>query len=168
MTDNNNNFLVACGLSALLLLFGISAAQAESPLQGGWIATSWTDAEGNTNDEPQPAIWVFTDTHYSMMIAASDEPRATYEGEDLTDAEKLVAYDTLIANSGRYTVDGNTLTTYAYVAKDPNYMSEFPENQSTYEFERDGDTLKIRSTDFGIDFATTLTRVENDSPDWID
>jgi len=65
------------------------AAAAATPLEGAWVVESWTDADGNTNDDPQPALYIFTPTHYSIMIAQGDEPRAGYEGDDMSDAEKL-------------------------------------------------------------------------------
>ncbi len=142
------------------------AAAAATPLEGAWVVTSWTDADGNTNDDPQPALYIFTATHYSIMIAQGDEPRAGYEGDDMTDAEKLGAYDTLIANAGRYEIDGNVLKTRAYVAKDTNYMGGWPENEATYEFERDGDSLTIKSLTFAIGFTSALRQVEGTPNPW--
>ena len=147
-----------------LPLPGVAAA--ETPLEGAWIVTSWTDADGNTNDDPQPALYVFTSTHYSIMIAQGEEPRTGYEGDDITDGEKVGAYDTFIANSGRYEVDGNVLKTRAYVAKDPNYMGGWPENEATYEFELDGDSLMIKSLTFAIGFTSTLRQVEGSPNPW--
>ena len=143
-----------------------SADAAATSLEGAWVVTSWTDADGNTNDDPQPALYIFTATHYSIMIAQGDEPRAGYEGDDMTDAEKLGAYDTLIANAGRYEIDGNVLKTRAYVAKDTNYMGGWPENEATYEFERDGDSLTIKSLTFAIGFTSTLRQVEGTPNPW--
>ncbi len=142
------------------------AAAAATSLEGAWVVTSWTDADGNTNDDPQPALYIFTATHYSIMIAQGDEPRAGYEGDDMSDAEKLGAYDTLIANAGRYEIDGNVLKTRAYVAKDTNYMGGWPENEATYEFELDGDSLTIKSLTFAIGFTNTLRQVEGTPNPW--
>jgi len=142
------------------------AAAAATPLEGAWLVESWTDADGNTNDHPQPALYIFTPTHYSIMIAQGDEPRAGYEGDDMSDAEKLGAYDTLIANAGRYEIDGNVLKTRAYVAKDPNYMGGWPENEATYEFELDGGILTIKSLTFAIGFSSTLRQVEGTPNPW--
>jgi ketosteroid isomerase-like protein len=141
-------------------------ASASSPLEGAWIVTSWSDADGNVLDEPQPAIYVFTPTHYSIMIAQGTEPRATYEGDDMTDAQILEAYGTIVANAGRYEVDGNTLKTRAYVAKDPNYMGGWPENEVTYEFERDGDTLTIKNLVFDSGATGTFRQVEGTPNPW--
>ena len=142
------------------------AASAATSLEGAWVVTSWTDADGNTNDDPQPALYIFTSTHYSIMIAQGDEPRAGYEGDDMSDAEKLGAYDTLIANAGRYEIDGNVLKTRAYVAKDTNYMGGWPENEATYEFELDGDSLTVKSLTFAIGFTSTLRQVEGTPNPW--
>ena len=145
----------------------LPGATASSPLEGAWIVTSWTDADGDTIDEPQPAMYVFTPTHYSIMIALGTEPRATYEGEDMTDAETLVAYDTLVANSGRYEIDGNVLKTRAYVAKDTNYMGGWPDNEVTYEFEQDGDTLTIKNLGGpNIGATGTFRQVEGTPNPW--
>ncbi len=146
-----------------LPLPGVAAA---TPLEGAWLVTSSTDADGNTNDDPQPALYIFTPTHYSIMIAQGDEPRAGYEGDDMTDAEKLGAYDTLIANTGRYEIDGNVLKTRAYVAKDTNYMGGWPDNEATFEFELDGDILTIKSLTIGIGFTSTLRQVEGSPNPW--
>ncbi len=99
------------------------------------------------------------------MIAAAEEPRTRYEGEDLTNVEKVGAYNTFIANSGRYEIDGSTLKTRAFVAKDPNYMGDWPENETIYEFERDGDKLVIKNVTFG-GFTSTLRQVEGSPNPW--
>jgi ketosteroid isomerase-like protein len=142
------------------------AGAASNPLEGAWLSTSVTDPDGNLNDDPQPALHVFTPTHYSMMIATGNEPRAGYEGETMTDAETLAAYETIIANTGRYEIDGNILKTRAYVAKDPNYMGDWPENEVTFEFMIDGDTLTLTNQGFGAGTVTTLRQVEGTPNPW--
>ncbi len=84
----------------------------------------------------------------------------------MADSEKVGAYDSFIANSGRYEGDGNILKTRAYVAKDPNYMGNWPENEATYEFEQDGDALTIKSLSFAIEFTITLRQVEGTPNPW--
>jgi len=124
-----NTSTVTAGLILLTALSGVAnpaAAQAPPELAGGWIVTSWTAPDGTVNSSPQRGLFVFTATgQYSMMYVLGDEPRPRYPGEDPTDAEMLAAYQSLVANSGRYTVDGNKLTYEAYVAKDPNYMADW-------------------------------------------
>jgi hypothetical protein len=114
-------------------------AQVPSELVGGWIVTSWTSADGEVDDSPQRGLFIFAPSgHYSMMYVSGDEPRPTYEGEEPTEAEVISAYDSFIANSGRFSVNGDRLMYEAYMAKDTNYMDEFnaqePGNGVNVEF----------------------------------
>ncbi len=113
-------------LTALAVAPHETQAQIPAELAGGWLVTSWTSPEGVRNDSPQRGLFVFAATgQYSMMYVLGDAPRPRYEGESLTDAEKLAAYDSFVANSGRYSVTGNVISYEAYMAKDPNYMADF-------------------------------------------
>jgi hypothetical protein len=67
--------------------------------------------------------------------------RERWTGEAMADADKVVAFDTLVANSGRYTRSGNEITTEAYVSLNPNYMADWGENHVTYTYRIEGDTL---------------------------
>jgi len=129
-------------VSALLTFLWAETVLAESPVEGAWRVTK-SEVDGNVNESPQPALFIFTSTHYSIMIATGDEPRAQSAGEQSTDSEKVVAHDSFVANSGRYEIDGNTIKIRAWVAKSPNYMGGWPDNEQSLEFERDGDTLTI-------------------------
>ena len=113
-------------------------------------------------------MFVFTGTHYAIMFASTGDPRPQYDADaGQTDEETLAAYESLTANAGGLEIDGNTFTTYAYIAKDNNYMAGFPENGTEYEFERDGDKLTITSKSFAQDFTAVLTRVEGaENPPW--
>jgi len=80
----------------------------------------------------------------------SSQPRELFSGDEPivgssepTDAEKLAAYDSFIANSGTYEVSGSTLTTRPIVAKNPNFMSG---GSVTYTYEIEGDTLRLTLT----------------------
>ena len=134
---------VALGILAAVLLASPTpgVGQEGTPVEGAWVVTSWTSPDGDTNAEPQPGLFVFTKTHYSIMFVPGSEARAQYTGEQMTDADMLAAYTTVTANSGRYEVSGNELTTRAYVAKNPNYMGGWPENAATYTFEIDGEGM---------------------------
>ena len=134
-----------------------AVAQDDSPVQGAWIITSLESPDGTVNTSVQPALYLFTSTHYSTMIATSDEPRARFAGEEATDAERLEAYGSFVANSGRYEISGDEITTRAYVAKNPNYMGDWPDNASTYAFAVDGDQLQLT---FENGFKITLRHVE--------
>ncbi len=130
---------VPAAVSSLVLmtaLFGPwqppAHAQGSPELAGGWIITSWTSADGVTDDTPQRGLFVFAATGtYSMMYVLGDETRPTYDGDTMTEAETLAAYGSFVANSGRYTMDGNRFSYEAYMAKDPNYMAEFSAEDRT-------------------------------------
>jgi len=117
---------------AVLAIFAIATPNASvaqsTPLEGAWVINSW---EG---EAAQPGLWVFTKTHYSSMFVLGTEPRAGYEEGNQSDDEILAAYGSFVANSGRYEVDGDQLTTRAFVAKDANYMNSWPDNASTFTF----------------------------------
>ena len=138
-----------------------------SVLQGAWVVTSW-EVEGEMIPDPQPGLIVFTGTHYSMMYVRRAEPRDRYAGEEMTDAEMVGAYRTLTANSGRYEVSGNEFTTRAYVAKDPNYMGDWPENAGTYTFRMEGETLHLTwPSDWGPGARKgTFRKVEGEAAPW--
>jgi len=118
----------------ILTIFAIATPNAgvaqSTPLEGAWVVTSWEGGEISA----QQGLFVFTKTHYSIMFAIGDGPRTQYEGDDQTDDEVLAAYRSFVANTGRYSVDGDQVTTQAYVAKDPNYMGSFPDNDQTYTY----------------------------------
>jgi len=140
------------------LLFGGNAL-ADDALQGGWALTSTKNAEGVVDEEPLPGIVVFSNTHYSIMYAVGDKPRALIgevpEGDSPTD----------IANSGRYAVEDGNIVTRAYVAKSPDYMAGWPDNAQSYGYSVDGDTL-VLTTDEGPGGggSRTFRRVENLEP----
>ena len=153
-------------LTALLLLaFGSSSGQAQdaNALNGTWIVTSWASPDGEVDAEPQRGLFLFTITRadggsYSMMFVPGTEARAEYTGEAMTDAEKLSAYDSFVANSGRLTVEGGMLTYEAYMAKDPNYMGNWEENGATADWAVDGETLTLDFTSGFMDGATATFR----------
>ena len=135
-------------------------------LQGAWTVTSW-EVDGESVTAPQPGLIVFTETHYTMMYVDVAQPRPRYAGEEMTDAEVMAAYTTFTANSGRYEVNGNELTTRAYVAKDPNYMADWPENTETYTFRLEGETLHLQwPSDWPDGRSGTFTKVEGEPVPW--
>ena len=134
----------ARSLSALAVLAvatiaspGAGVAQS-TPVEGAWLVTGW-EADGGTR-QAQAGLFLFTKTHYSVMFVLGDEPRARYE--DSLEGESLVAaYESFVANTGRYVVEGDQVKTRAYVARDPNYMGDFPDNESTYTFRIDDEGM---------------------------
>ena len=131
-------------LAASLALLGIfavagSVAAQESSVVGSWITDSW---EGQ-NGDPQPGLLVFTETNYSMMFVIPGMVRERWTGDTITDGDMVAAYNTLVANSGRYTRSGNEVTTEAYVSLNPNYMADWGDNHVTYTFRVQGDMLHL-------------------------
>jgi hypothetical protein len=118
-----------------------TAAAQDVSVQGAWVLTATADSAGNTNDATLPGLFVFTSTHYSMMFAIGDEPRQRYTTEAPTDADMIAAYKTFVANSGRYQVDGDKVTMRAYLAKNPNYMGNWPDNATSASVHLAGDTM---------------------------
>ena len=146
------------------------AAQAQDvDLQGAWLVTNITDASGD-EIEAQPGLYLFTSTHYSIMFVPGSDERAQFAESEPTDDESLSAYDAFIANSGRYQVVGDQLTLRAYVAKHPNYMGGFPDNQVTATVHiAGGDTLHLTYTGGEFSFTGTmftLQRVEGSPVPW--
>ncbi len=159
-------FATALALLGILASAGSIAAQ-ESSIVGGWILTSWETADGEVNSEPQRGLFMFTASgQYSIMYVLGDQPRAEWSGETQTDADKVRAYDSFVANSGRYSVDGNQITYEAAMAKNPNYMANFtpetagPEggNAATATFSVEGGVLTLRFTSGNAEGSTATFR----------
>jgi hypothetical protein len=154
-------------LLVLLAVFTLAAgpleAQNASDLDGAWIVTGWTSPEGVVDETPQRGVFLFTITRddggsYSMMFVSGTEPRSEYSGDQQTGDEKIQAYDSFTANSGRLTVQGTELTYEAYMAKDPNYMASFGENGATATWDVDGDTLTLSFTSGFMDGGSATFR----------
>jgi hypothetical protein len=152
---------------ALLAGFAVASspleAQSASDLAGAWIVTSWTSPDGAVNENAQRGVFLLAITRedggsYSMMFVPGDEARPGYAGDQQTDEEKLRAYDSFTANTGRLTVQGNELTYEAFVAKDPNYMASFVENGETATWEVDESTLTLKFTSGFMAGVTTTFR----------
>ncbi|MFT5502276.1 MAG: hypothetical protein ACI88G_002420 [Woeseiaceae bacterium] len=156
--------LAAIGLAGMI---SACVESAGTPLEGAWIVSSWENLDGETIADPQPGLFIFTSTNYSIMYVNTADERPQYDADaGQTDGEILAAYDSLTANSGGYEIDGNVFTTYAYVAKDNNFMGGFPENGTDYEFERDGDNLIITTLTFPEAFKVILESVEGQDGPW--
>jgi len=150
---------VVAGALALAAVSSTLAAQDHSPVVGAWVIEE-VESEGQTMN--QPGLIIFTSTHYSIMFATGDGPRARYEGEDMTDVETLAAYGTFVANSGRYEIQGDEIITRAFVAKDPNFMGDWPDNAGTLPFHIDGDVMHL---EWAV-FKFTLRKVEGEPAPW--
>jgi len=149
-------------LFGLLILGGLFAprswGQQNSPLMGAWKVTEVAPATGAKITNPQPGLYIFTRTHYSIMTVNGIKPRPRYEAGKATDAQKIAAFDTFTANSGTYTINGKTITTRPQVAKNPSVMSG---QEDEYTFEITGNTLILtRPRGPGKGSKMTLLRAE--------
>ena len=92
-------------------------------LYGGWVVS---DAEG-LGIPAAHGLFIFSQSgHYSQMWVPSwDRAPLPEDQEDVTEAQMAEAYMGFVANSGRYVVEGNSITYEAYMARDPQYMSRF-------------------------------------------
>ena len=104
-------------------------AQSYDDLAGGWVVTSWTAPDGEVVESPQPGLFLFTaEGQYSFMYVTGSEPRPVV-GPEPSDAALAGAFRTIIANSGRYRLNGDEIAYEAFVAKSPDYMADWdPEN----------------------------------------
>ena len=152
-------------LSVAALIASPISAQGNAELAGGWVLTSWESPDGDVLSAPQPGLFMFTASGvYSIMYVNGDQPRAVQAGDLETDAEKLDAYDSFTANSGRYSVEGNAITYEAYMAKNPGYMSRFgPDggNASTMNYSIENDILTLRFLTGNAQGATAKFRRPN-------
>lgn len=157
-------------LCVIALLFGLALgvrpgavdAQAPADLVGGWTIRGWEWA-GAPADAPVPGrgLFLFTASgQYSIMFVIGDAREAL--PDDPTDAQVAAAYGPFVANSGRYSVSGNTITYEAFVAKDPEYMSGFAPtggdgNSQTMTFEISDGTLTLHFGEGGPMGGATAT-----------
>jgi hypothetical protein len=120
-------FRILKGLTLLVLCTTVVSAQSSTkkPIEGVWKVTEIvvTGANASTVANPQPGLFIFAQKHYSVMWVPGNEPRSLFKGESPSDQEKIAAYDSFVANSGTYEVDGATLTLHPMVARSPNFMA---------------------------------------------
>jgi hypothetical protein len=119
----------------LILLAGavVTAFAADSPLAGAWQLDSGESA--------QAALFLFTPTRYSMVLAATNRP-------DIADTSKATAdelravWGPLLANAGTYEISDDLITIHPVVAKIPVVMK--PGANEVYRFRIEGKTLTLR------------------------
>ena len=144
-----------------------AAAQSRSPLQGVWkvldVSFRVPGADWTVATPPYLSIYIFTPKHYSYMFTPGAGPRRLFAGDpnQPSDAEKVAAYDSIVAGSGTYILEGTTLTMTTILHKNPNEMTGEP---LRYSVEIDSNRLRmtIANPPFapGRERRTVLTRVE--------
>ncbi len=161
----------ALAVVALSIPLALVAQSNAGSIQGVWKVAEVQVIGGNnprTITAPQPALYIFTKGHYSILSINGDKPRTVVPppaaGAPLTDAQKIAAYDhwaPFTANAGTYTIKGSTIMTKPLVAKNEGVMQG--EGQ-TREFKLEGQTLwltaKPAAGQPGAETRTKLTRLE--------
>src|SRR5512146_1212237 len=113
----------------LLLVSAFAAAQnkgKKSSIEGVWKIVEVGQTGGgsvSTNPNPQPSLLIITRGYYMLMFVPGDKPRTMYQAVKPTDAEKLAAFDSFLANGGTYELSGNTMTIHPTVARVQNYAA---------------------------------------------
>jgi len=139
-------------IAALVLLTGCQqyttdVPEAGSPLAGSWVMDeiSVISQRGeNTYADPAPGLFIFGESHYSMVWMPLTEIPADFETIwKPTEEEKAAAYSSIVVNSGTYTYTDSTVTTVPTVAKTPEFIGGY----AIYTYSVVGDTLWMEMTD---------------------
>jgi hypothetical protein len=139
-------FVLSLGRVAIAYV-AVAGCQQPSPapggLEGAWQVTETrTSASASTGIPAQPGLYLFLDRHYSMMYVPGPDARARFVGAQPTDAEKIRAYDSFVANTGTYELLDSLLITRPMVARSPNFMAG---GGDTLVYQINGDTLWLVS-----------------------
>jgi Lipocalin-like domain len=113
----------------------------QSSLEGVWQRVSVTYVGPDTSwtlHHPQPSVYIFTKGYYSMMFVPGEEPRPSFRSDRPSAAERITAFDSFRASSGRYALRGNRLVLRPLVARVPNLMTA---GEQGYVYRLRGDSL---------------------------
>lgn len=150
---------------ATLLIAAGAVAQDAASIEGAWkgVKVEKLGPDGWVAEDLQPSLLVLAGGYYSNMYVPTEddgksEPRNLFpDPNNVTDAQKVEAWDTIVANSGSYKVSGSEITLTVLVAKNPNFM-----NGGSYKwrFKVEGDTLTTESVGDGPKFRVTGKRLK--------
>jgi hypothetical protein len=142
-------------------------ASVRADVRGVWkvteVASRAPRAEWEVRPTPYLSQFIFTDKHYSYMYVPGVGPRKRFAGDPNkpTDAEKVEAYNSLVAATGTYSLSGSTLTMNAIVHKNPNEMAG---TVLTSTVTIEGSTIRMVTANPpflpGSEWRMVLTRVE--------
>jgi len=124
--------LIAAALIMLATAFSTAFA-ADSSLVGAW--------QLDPGQARQTALYLFTPTHYSMVLAATDRPDVADMSKATADELRAI-WGPLLANAGTYEVSGDLITIHPVVAKIPVVMK--PGANEVYRFRIEGKTLTLK------------------------
>jgi hypothetical protein len=142
-------------------------ARSRSPLEGVWkiveVSSRLPGADWTAATPPYLSIYIFTPKHYSYMFAPGVGPRRLFAGDpnEPSAAEKIAAYESIVAGSGTYTLEGTMLSMTAIIHKNPSEMTGEPLRYSL-QIESDRMTMTIANPPFapGRERRTMLARIE--------
>ena len=132
--------LFSLSLTFCLLLASNHLAQTNSPVEGVWRVTEWTE-NGKTNTNPQPGLIIFTKGYYSVAMLMG-EPRTdsipSNMGREVPDAEKIGLYEQwkwFVGISGNYEVKGSAVVMHPMVAKTTWDMNRHAARETEFKFD---------------------------------
>jgi hypothetical protein len=106
---------------------------ADSPLVGAWQLDS--------ENSGQAALYLFTPTRYSMVLAATDRVDIADTGKATADELRAI-WGPMLANAGTYEISGDLITIHPIVAKSPVVMKSGA--NEVYQFRIEGKTLTLK------------------------
>ena len=109
-----------CGRGAEVSDTTVTTAQ-PTGVEGAWRVVLLKQANNAAVNAP-PGVYVFAGNHYSLLYATTSSRAPFVKGDAATDAEKVGAYNSVIANAGTYVINGDTLTIHPIISKNPNFM----------------------------------------------
>jgi hypothetical protein len=113
-----------------------------SPVEGAWRRIDVrSGAEVLIN---QPGLMLYVDGHYSVTSVNGTTPRLPVDSTSTAADLRAVWGTGFSANAGTYEIEGETLTTRPFVAKNPNTMA--PDYFERYTFRVVDDTLTMSRT----------------------
>jgi hypothetical protein len=139
--------ILTLSLLATFVIAGCESSSEAAPatvasgslVEGAWTAVEIVDSDPTVAPLTNPAsVYLFAGNHYSVMHVQGEQPRPQPASPLLTDAEKVIAFNTFIANSGTFEIDANAITTHPTVAKNPAFMGG---GGTRFEYRFAGDTL---------------------------
>lgn len=140
-------------VGAILSVGGFGAAvAADSPLAGAW--------QLDPGLTPRAALYLFTATRYTMILATTDRPDIADTSKASADELRAV-WGPLLANAGTYETSGDLITIHPLVAKIPIVMKQGA--NEVYRFQIAGQRLTLtqvrNARGVAIQSAPTLTFV---------
>ena len=135
------------------LLFDICNAQnsdnkaSSTSILGSWEMREihWiTDEQTYSIEKAQPGLFIFEEKRYAIMWTAKKEPRTPFEIlSQPTPEEVIETFKSIVFNAGSYVINGNQITSTAYIAKVPGFEG----GQQFYNYSIEEDILTLTMYD---------------------